>query len=201
MHEKVKKYLEAKRTAESAKRSEAEAKERRRVLLDAGLYERVYADDTVKEPNEEYPNRGIDENGKERFFKAVTYDVTEEEYEEIKGYVQAENGVNGDQNSVKVPKRFSVLKTKDPIAVNVWDLANTVKAIGIILMVLCFVAGLIATIVTEEALPLFIGIGIGIGTYVPYWIISRLIYALSIITQSTKTTADALLYKLSKEEK
>ncbi len=207
MHEKVKEYLESHRAAESSQRTEMEQKEKRRILLDAGLYERVYADESVTKPTAEYPNCGLDENGKERFFKEVTYDVTEEEYEEIKEYVQAERGVNTAalqlvrRNNIKVPEHFSDLKAKNAIAVDIWDLANTVKVFGIVLMILCFVAGLIATIATEEPLPIFIGIGIGIGTYIPYWIISRLIYALSIITQSTKTTADALLYKLGKEEK
>ena len=90
MHDRVREYLEAKRAQTGATQARTQYQERRRVLLDAGLYERVYAPAEQTYANEEYPNREVDAQGRERFFKAVTYDVTDEEYEEIKGYVEAD---------------------------------------------------------------------------------------------------------------
>ncbi len=207
MHDRVREYLEAKRAQTGATQARTQYQERRRVLLDAGLYERVYAPAEQTYANEEYPNREVDAQGRERFFKAVTYDVTDEEYEEIKGYVEADKqpssfaAARASVSSVDVPKTLSDVKKKNNVAEDIWSLANGIKVVGIIFMVLCMFGGLIAAVSTEDAWPLLIGVLAGIGVYVPYWVVSRLTYAISLITQSTKTTADALLYKLNKDEK
>ena len=60
-----------------------ENEEKRRLLLDLGMYDKVYSPDN--KPSAEYPN--LEEHGfKKKYFKAVPYEVTDEEYEKLKEY-------------------------------------------------------------------------------------------------------------------
>lgn len=74
MNEKVAKYLEEKRE-----------KERKEILIAAGLYEKEYAPKSQELPNGEYPrlDTTIIPN---RPYKAIPIEITDEEYEQIKKY-------------------------------------------------------------------------------------------------------------------
>ena len=74
MNEKVAKYLEEKRE-----------KERKEILIAAGLYEKEYAPKSQELPNGEYPrlDTTIIPN---RPYKAIPIEITDEEYEQVKKY-------------------------------------------------------------------------------------------------------------------
>lgn len=79
MNEKVEKYLEEKRE-----------KEKREILIAAGLYEKEYAPKSQELPNREYPflDSKIVPN---RPYKAIPIEVPDEEYEQIKKYAYSSN--------------------------------------------------------------------------------------------------------------
>ena len=79
MNEKVEKYLEEKRE-----------KEKREILIAAGLYEKEYAPKSQELPNREYPflDSKIVPN---RPYKAIPIEVPDEEYEQIRKYAYSGN--------------------------------------------------------------------------------------------------------------
>ncbi len=78
MEKKVKDYIES----QLAKKKQIEEEEKRQLLIREGLYDKVYSPDNTK--TSEYPEIDVDSNGKQRYYKKVLAEVTNEEYEIIK---------------------------------------------------------------------------------------------------------------------
>ena len=85
MNEKVQEFLKQKKENEFQKYQET----KRESLITLGLYERIYSPNNKK--SREYPCQEI-ESGK--YYKEVPFEVTDEEYEEIKKYLPQSDGDN-----------------------------------------------------------------------------------------------------------
>lgn len=85
MNENVQAFLDKKREAEEKKNK----KEKQRVLLELGLFEKVYSEDSKR--SKEFPLSEWDREAQcEKFYKNVPYEVTDEEYEQLVKYAEQE---------------------------------------------------------------------------------------------------------------
>lgn len=81
MNEKLEKFLAKKKEAELEKVN----KEKNDMLLEMGLYDKVYSPDNAY--NNEYDMYEWDnENNMQKYYKIVPIEITDEEYQEIKKY-------------------------------------------------------------------------------------------------------------------
>lgn len=85
MNDKVKEFLNSKKEAEQKKYEE----EKQKTLIELGLFEKVYS------PNdnysEEYSSYEWDSaNSTNKYYKKVTIEITDEEYQEVKKYSKKE---------------------------------------------------------------------------------------------------------------
>lgn len=81
MNEKVRAFLETKKSEEKIKLEE----EKREKLVALGLCDKVYSPNNTY--NEEYPLSEWDEgSSKYKYFKVIPVEITDEEYEEVKKY-------------------------------------------------------------------------------------------------------------------
>lgn len=85
MHEIVKKYLDDKKRAER----ERYEQEKQNNLIALGLYEKVYSSDN-KYSKEFSLTEWDDDNNKNRYFKKVPIELTDEEYQEVMKYSEKE---------------------------------------------------------------------------------------------------------------
>lgn len=116
MHEKLKVFLDEKQAEEKAKYEE----EKNEILLNLGLYDKVYSPDKVQ--SEEYPYYEWDSvSMTNKYFKKITIDITDEEYELLKG--------NLTENDSKIVNKGN-------------GIASTFKIIGLIIYLIGFIAGI-----------------------------------------------------------
>lgn len=93
MNQRLKNFLDAK---EYEKRKEYE-EEKRKTLLELGLFEKVYAPDNRQ--SEEFPFYEYDNNtSTSRYYKEVPIEITEDEYVEVKKYSKKEK--TSENNSI-----------------------------------------------------------------------------------------------------
>lgn len=107
----VQKYLVQKRAEELKKEKE----KRDKVLIDVGLFQKVYRTADQKESDFAYYDYD-----KEEYYNEVPFDVTDEEYEEILKY-QDVDFEDGKKNGI----------------------ATTIKTIGVLTMILGFILGIV----------------------------------------------------------
>ena len=91
MNERVKEFLDAKKEAEKKKYEEKKQK----ILFDAGLYEKVYVDEYDDETFCEYD----DTAQAQAYYKMAPVKVTDEEFEEIKKYIEPQD-IENDKNPI-----------------------------------------------------------------------------------------------------
>lgn len=95
MHEKVKEFLEAKKSEE---RKVFEEKKQKK-LIELGLFEKEYAPEGIKTSYSDYPENEYDTTtNSSKWYKKVAIDVTDEEYAEIlkhTGIKESGNNTNG----------------------------------------------------------------------------------------------------------
>ena len=85
MNEKLKEFLDAKKEAEQKKYEE----EKQKTLIELGLFEKVYSPDDNY--SEEYSCCEWDSaNLTNKYYKKVTVEITDEEYQEVKKYSKKE---------------------------------------------------------------------------------------------------------------
>ena len=107
---------------EQQKQKELQRKEA--VLINAGLYEKVYRDEFIVDKEYPYIDHLRDENGKDyaKAYKKVAIDVTDEEYkkiEELSGY----NNLDTCTPTIKDPQHIN----KDSIDYKQLQVLNTIK--------------------------------------------------------------------------
>ncbi len=108
MNEKVAKFLE---------------KEKRKNLINLGLYDKIYAPDNIR--TDEYPLSELDNTGLIRkYYKAVPFKVTDEEYQQI----------------IKLSQKPKVLPTSKPDK-------NTIAKFLTVIAWITFICGFIAGII------------------------------------------------------
>lgn len=91
MNEKVESFLNKKRAEEQEKY----AKQKQKLLIDLGLFDKEYSTSTsysAEYPYAEWDNQA--QPGKCKYYKQVPIDVSDEEYEEIKKYSNIETEDN-----------------------------------------------------------------------------------------------------------
>lgn len=94
MNEKLKEFLDAKKEAEQKKYEE----EKQKTLIELGLFEKVYSPDDNY--SEEYSCCEWDSaNSTNKYYKKVTVEITDEEYQEVKKYSDLKNNDN-DKNPI-----------------------------------------------------------------------------------------------------
>ena len=103
MNEILKAFFKEKEEEELQKRKELikeQEEVKSRILIELGLYEKVYAPDNVE--NNEYNCYEYDHlNQMSRYFKKVPIEVTDEEYEQIKKYaMQTEKNESKHKNTI-----------------------------------------------------------------------------------------------------
>lgn len=91
MNERVKEFLDAKKEAEKKKYEEKKQK----ILFEAGLYEKVYVDEYDDETFCEYD----DTAQAQAYYKMAPVKVTDEEFEEIKKYIEPQD-IENDKNPI-----------------------------------------------------------------------------------------------------
>ena len=85
MNEKVKEFLDAKKKAEQKKYAE----EKQKTLIALGLFEKVYSPNNTY--SAEFPVYEYDSvSGKNKWYKKVPIEITDEEYQEVKKYAKKE---------------------------------------------------------------------------------------------------------------
>lgn len=84
MNEMLKKFLDDQKKAEREKYEET----KQQTLIDLDLYEIVYSPDNKY--NDEYPEQ---EWETKKYYKKVPIDITDEEYQEVKKYLEKETNV------------------------------------------------------------------------------------------------------------
>ena len=85
MNEKLKEFLDAKKEAEQKKYEE----EKQKTLIELGLFEKVYSPDNNY--SEEFSSCEWDSaNSTNKYYKKVTVEITDEEYQEVKKYSKKE---------------------------------------------------------------------------------------------------------------
>lgn len=103
MNENVKAFLDKKKEEERAKQE----KERNKVLIDLGLYEKEYSESDSY--SNEYPLSEWDSVTQTNvYYRNVPYEVTDEEYEQIKKYA-AKNDNESDECTNVVVNVLSVI--------------------------------------------------------------------------------------------
>ncbi len=103
MNEKVQEFLKQKKENEYKKYQET----KRKSLIASGLYEKIYSPDNKK--SEEYPYQET-ESGK--YFKGVPFEVTDEEYEEIKKYLsQSDDAMDALKNHFRKNNPIAAILT------------------------------------------------------------------------------------------
>lgn len=103
MNEILKAFFKEKEEEELQKRKELikeQEEVKSRILIELGLYEKVYAPDNVE--NNEYNCYEYDYlNQMSRYFKKVPIEITDEEYEQIKKYtMQTEKNESKHKNTI-----------------------------------------------------------------------------------------------------
>lgn len=118
MNNNVKRFLEAKRYEEKKKHEE----EKRKTLNELGLYEKVYSPDNKY--SEEF---SLYDYNAESYYKIVYFEITDEEFEEVKKY--SRNGISG----------------------RVWNpISNVLLTIAILIYIAGFILGIIMGNVSAE---------------------------------------------------
>lgn len=219
MNEKVAAYLAAKRAEQTSREGQQiaemereQALYRRRVLIKAGLYEKVYTDLNYK--TDAYPNYDAHVG---KYFAAVTYPVSDEDFEEIARYTPVDDAPK-QQNFVKedIPckKSLKAILHSNDLSVRVNGLADTMSTIGNVLMWITIICGFIVTIVytafigeldggvafiTFIVMALFFGLSAFLTKFL-FDVAAAMLYSQAAIVQNTKIAADAATYALWKEE-
>lgn len=95
MNEKIKEFLEEKKEIGRKNIDEEKA----RTLINLGLYEKVYSPEN--EYSAEYPFSEWDSvSSTTKYFKKLAYEITDEEYEEVKKYSQSSNEFFYSENAI-----------------------------------------------------------------------------------------------------
>lgn len=209
MNEKVQAYLEAKRAesaaCEAAKITEQDreaALYRRRVLIKAGLFYKEYTD--LKYKTEQYPNYDAQVG---KYFAAVTYPVTDEEFEEIACYTpidEPQPTANSNRTSVT---GYAQVTRPNELADRIDGWAQKIDGFRLVIIVLGVVGlliGLIGAAAAESGAAALMVLLVGVPSIVIYNFLfkffSTMVEAQASMVRSTKTTADAAVYALWKEE-
>lgn len=213
MNEKVQAYLEAKRAEQAAneeRKSVSQDRERalyrRRVLIKAGLFYKEYTD--LKYKTDQYPNYDAQVG---KYFAAVTYPVTDEEFEEIERYTPIDE--NPQTEVIKKPARITSLAQvtrPNELAIKLEGWAGNVEAIRALIIglgILLIIVGVMVAGSVDGDLGTIIGVLLGVlivPSLVIYGIIlrffARMMEALSAIVENTRISADAAVYAHWKEE-
>ena len=157
MNEKVKQFLDWKKTLEAEKQAELEKKraeefkkEKEQLLLKLGLFEKVYSEQPMDGISEEFPYYEYDkETNKYRYYKKVVVEVTDEEYAEICKYAQEEEQEKSHSNMFKgeeiknIPDKLENVLVADKVSYNLWIWAKRLETLGKVLMTLLIIAGVI----------------------------------------------------------
>lgn len=209
MNEKVQAYLEAKRAesaaCEAARITEQDREQalyRRRVLIKAGLFYKEYTDLTYK--TEQYPNYDAQVG---KYFAAVTYPVTDEQFEEIARYTPLDEPRPAANNTRTSVTGYAQVTRPNELADRIDDWARKIDGLRLVIIVLCVVGlliGLIGAAAAESEAVALMVLLVGVPTTIIYNFLfkffSTMVEAQASIVRSTKTTADAAVYALWKEE-
>lgn len=119
MHEKVQEFLNKRKEEEKLKFEKIKAKK----LIELGLYEKEYAPDNKY--SEEYSCSEWDSSNSTKYYKIKPFEVTDEEYEEIKKYsLDGYGEVKRDGNSTDV-------------------IVKIIKVVAYIVFVVGFISGIV----------------------------------------------------------
>lgn len=224
MHEIVKEFLEKKKAEEEAEKVRKEAykldkqiKHKEKVLKNLGLYEKIYADESLKDSNDEFPYYEWDKETKRAvYYKIVPIEVSDEDFAEIEKYYNKEKEKSSNMFSgnlkKKIPKKIDNILKADNVTSNLWIWSQRLETFGKILFALILIFGFIFAIIaadgkkdfdTEIFFTLLLETGLyAFIEYCAYHVLALLIGALASIVQHTKITADVALlnYKNSNNE-
>lgn len=104
MHEKVKEFLDAKKAEERKEYAE----KKQELLIELGLYEKVYSEN--EEYNNDFPYSEYDsENSKTKWYKKEAIAISDEEYEEVKKYSDLKNNDNDENPIATILKVIAVI--------------------------------------------------------------------------------------------
>ena len=218
MNEKLKAFLDKKREEEAirlAKEAEAEKANRNAVLIELGLFEKEYAPSEQPYATEEYGCFEYDaENQKNLYYKKVPIEISDEEFNEIKGYSLLASGMSR-RAPESIPETLDECYAPDKVSEDLWNWSDHIKTIGQWVVGILVVIGIFATIssgiemaaIDDDliAIPVISSI-ISWTLYIlvavaTFKIISLLVSSRAMLVQNTKISAKVALYKASKKEK